>query len=194
MNSMKEFEGSENESERNENELERNKFRSTRRFLQPTGSTLQQALRFTLVGFAALALDMAVTVAGKEWAGWNYMVSAGLGYLVGLSANYLLSITWVFDQRRLSAWQLEFGLFAVIGVAGLGLTELICYVGTDGVGMDYRWSKFVAAVVVAVWNFLVRKAVLFSRPGRRIWPPSERALSFAIRGWLARLESRSASR
>ena len=48
------------------------------------------------------------------------------------------------------------------GLTGLFLTEMIIWTGTDQMGADIRVSKFAALFVVAVWNFILRKTVLFS--------------------------------
>jgi len=55
----------------------------------------------------------------------------------------------------------EFAIFALVGIAGLGLTELILFIGTEGVGLDYRLSKLFAVGVVLMWNFGARKFLLF---------------------------------
>jgi putative flippase GtrA len=78
--------------------------------------------------------------------------------------NYLLSITWVFGSRSLADKKTEFAIFSFIGVAGLGWTELLMYLGTSVAGLDYRVSKIVTVVIVLFWNFGMRKAILFRRP------------------------------
>jgi hypothetical protein len=53
-------------------------------------------------------------------------------------------------------------LFTLIGITSLGLTELILWTGKDLIGLDLGLTKFLSLFAVAVWNFALRKALLFS--------------------------------
>lgn len=121
-----------------------------------------QAFRFAVVGAVAFAVDFALLIIAVNVWDWNYLISAALGYTVGLIVNYCLCVRWVFSQRRFENRKPEFLLFALIGITGLGLTELVLWAGTDLLGMDLRLSKAVAVFAVAIWNFTLRKTFLFS--------------------------------
>jgi putative flippase GtrA len=58
---------------------------------------------------------------------------------------------------------LEFLLFLVIGLIGLGLNELFLWMLTDLAHVYYLISKILTAVVVYLWNFFARKILLFNR-------------------------------
>ena len=88
-------------------------------------------------------------------------LSAAAGFLVGLTLNYSLSVRWVFSQRKIANKAGEFALFAVIGIAGLGLNELIMWVLTDLMSVYYLGSKIVTTGVVYLWNFFARKLLVF---------------------------------
>ncbi|MCO6045955.1 GtrA family protein [Aeoliella sp. ICT_H6.2] len=137
---------------------------SAKRLLQqPSDSVAVQAFRFTLVGLVAFAIDYSLLmVAVLSWQ-WNYLASAAIAYTTGLTVNYLLCVRWVFAQRRFQNAQREFALFFVIGIAGLALTELILWVGKELLGQDIALAKLAALVAVAIWNFSLRKIVLFSK-------------------------------
>lgn len=77
--------------------------------------------------------------------------------------NYTLSITWVFSTCTLAGKRMEFTIFSIIGVVGLGWNELLMYLGTDVLGLDYRVSKLITAAIVLLSNFGMRKLLLFSR-------------------------------
>ena len=126
-------------------------------------STLIQLVRYFFVGGLAFGLDMGILVFLTEVVGLHYLISALFGFGAGLTLNYLLSIRWVFDQRTVKSKGGEFALFAAIGAAGLGLNELLLWLGTDVAGLHYTLSKVGATVVVFGFNFTVRKALLFTR-------------------------------
>lgn len=130
----------------------------------PTDNTIVQLFRYLFVGGAAFLIDFGVLFALTEWAGVHYLIAAAVAFLAGLCANYMLSIAWVFSSRRMANRRLEFAVFALIGVVGLGLNELIIWQCTDTLGFHYLVSKMVAAGIVMFWNFFARKLALF-RPG-----------------------------
>ena len=125
-----------------------------------------QFLRYVVVGGIAFAVDFTVLILLTELAGIHYLVSAGMAFCGGLLLNYALCIKWVFRSRTLQDTRAEFIVFSLVGVAGLGLTELILYAGTGRLGFDYRLSKIVAVATVLIWNFSARKLLLF-RDGSR---------------------------
>jgi putative flippase GtrA len=57
----------------------------------------------------------------------------------------------------------EFTAFTVIGVVGLGLTELLMYTGVDILGLHYLPTKLITVVIVFAWNFGMRRMLLFGR-------------------------------
>lgn len=137
----------------------------TRLLTTPTDNGLIQLFRYTFVGGVAFLADFGLLAAFTELAGLNYLVSAALSFIVGLTVNYLLSVRWVFASRTMSNRRAEFTLFALIGVVGLGLNELFMWILTDGLGRHYLVSKIVTTAIVFLWNFLARRFALF-RPER----------------------------
>ena len=89
-----------------------------------------------------------------------------MGLVAGLVLNYAMSILWVFtactrilEKRKLA----EFTLFALVGIAGVGINQLLMYLMVDGLGLNEMLSKMVAAVLVLMWNFGARKLILFKK-------------------------------
>lgn len=120
-----------------------------------------QLVRYLLVGGVAFAFDFAVLTGLTELAGLHYAWGAACGFAVGLLTNYVLSVAWVFSERNVADRKLEFLIFALVGVLGLGLTEGIMWCGVEQFGIDYRLVKLFAVGVVLVWNFAARKFLLF---------------------------------
>ncbi len=123
--------------------------------------TLVQLFRYGFVGGAAFLVDYGTLFALTEFAGLHYLLSATIAFILGLAVNYLLSISWVFNNGKLSNRLLEFLVFALIGVIGLGLNTLIMYVSTDILGIHYMISKIISTILVFFWNFFARKYILF---------------------------------
>jgi putative flippase GtrA len=89
-----------------------------------------------------------------------YLLSAAVAFLLGTVVNYLLSVLWVF--RSSGRIPTEFVLFTLVGLGGLGLTELILWLLVEIVGLHYLQAKAVALGVVLVWSFTLRR-LLFAR-------------------------------
>lgn len=116
--------------------------------------------RYFAASAAALCVDFGLYQLGLR-AGLAYQWAALIGFSAGAVVAYVASIAWVFEARTIRRSVLEFALFVSIGVAGLLLTELLLWVQIDHFG----WSKFVskagAAGVVFLFNFGLRKTLLF---------------------------------
>ena len=54
-------------------------------------------------------------------------------------------------------------LFALVGIAGVGINQLLMYLMVDGLSLNEMVSKMVAAVLVLMWNFGARKLLLFKK-------------------------------
>ena len=123
--------------------------------------TFFQLIRYGLVGSVAFVADYFSLYALTEWCGMQYLVSAAVAFIIGLTVNYLLSNLFVFSTHRLSQRWLEFAIFAAIGVVGLGLNEVIMYCASELIGLHYMVSKLLSTAIVFFWNFFARKLTLF---------------------------------
>ena len=91
-----------------------------------------------------------------------HLISAVVSFIAGLLTNFILSKLLVFKANEAKVNSLtEFLGYALIGVVGLGLTELIMYVGTDCFGLYYMIPKVLATVIVLIWNYFARKKLLY---------------------------------
>lgn len=130
-------------------------------FVDPTDNTLLQLFRYGFVGGVAFLADYTTLYLCTELIMLHYLISAAIAFVVGLIVNYLLSTLWVFSIHTKSKMWIEFAIFAIIGIIGLGLNELIIYVATEKCGLYYMLSKLISTALVFLWNFFVRKFVLF---------------------------------
>jgi putative flippase GtrA len=123
-----------------------------------------QLVRYTLVSAVALVVDVSALVALTEVLHLHYLFSAALAFTLGVATNYTLSVLWVFDARAMSSRWAEFLSFALLGVIGLGLNEVVLLALTGWLGIHYAASKLAATGLTFGWNFVSRKLLLFSRP------------------------------
>jgi len=129
--------------------------------IEPSSNTWVQFARYTVVGGVAFVGDFFTLFALTHFGGVHYLVSAAVAFLAGLTINYGLSAAWVFSRRTLQNRALEFGIFAAVGIVGLGLNETGMWLLAGKAGLNYLWAKVATAAVVYIWNFGARKAALF---------------------------------
>ena len=123
----------------------------------------KEGIRYFGASALALGIDMATLGGLVYFAGMHYLLAAPLGFAAGLGLIYLLSVRWVFAERRLVDRRIEFTVFALIGLAGMAINELVLYVGVDRFGLSPVQAKVPSAALVFCFNFASRKILLFTR-------------------------------
>jgi putative flippase GtrA len=130
-------------------------------FFEKTDKTFIQLFRYTIVGGLAFFADFGLLFIFTEFLKLHYLLSGALSFSVGLLVNYFLSKKWVFNRKKLNNLFLEFFIFAVIGIIGLGINEIALWFFTEKIHFYYLFSKIAAAIFVYLWNFTARKITLF---------------------------------
>ena len=133
----------------------------------PTVSARSEFVRYLVCSALALLVDL-----GLYWGclklGLSYPIAAAVGFCAGLFVAYTLSIRWAFQMRRLGNQRVEFAVFAAVGILGLGLTELLLWALIGQWGLSPLIAKIETAGGVFLFNFGLRKTLLFTRPTRRV--------------------------
>ena len=150
-------------------------------FVENTNNTFIQFFRSLFVGGIATIIDMVVMIFFREVFHFPEGVAAVISFIAGLVANYVISNMWVFATAKVKNRFLDFVAFSVIGVIGLGLTQLIIapfsMEGIFGEGFLVSWAaipfvqprhyyiigKCLAVVLVYMWNFFARKFFLYNK-------------------------------
>ncbi len=130
-------------------------------FVEKTDNTIIQLFRYTFVGGISFVGDFGSLYIFTEIVGFHYLLSATIAFAIGLTINYILSILWVFKTKSINNRSIEFLIFAVIGIVGLGLNELIIWYSTEKIKIFYLHSKLISTAIVYFWNFFARKYILY---------------------------------
>lgn len=130
-------------------------------FITKSSNTFIQFFRYIFVGGVAFLADggslFLITTIGV-----NYLISVIFVFVIGLAVNYGLSKLLVFENSSVNG-KIEFLVYGIIGVIGLGFTEIIMYVLTEIAGLYFMVSKVIATIIVLVWNFVARKITLYRK-------------------------------
>lgn len=115
---------------------------------------------------AAFAIDVALLAALVEFFGVHYLLAATVSFIAGTVVVYLVSIRYAFAYRRLGHSQLEFTVFAALGVLGVFVNFIVMYAGVQVLHLHYLLAKVLAAGITFFTNYGSRRLLLFT-PGRR---------------------------
>lgn len=118
---------------------------------------IEQILRFGIVGVLAFIIDYGLMVFCTEILGIYYLWSSLISFTVSVVFNYVMSVKWVFnvDNGKTQTQNLIF--FVTFSVIGLGINQLIMWVGVDQVKISYLIVKLFATAIVMVFNYVTRK-------------------------------------
>lgn len=135
--------------------------------LNPSRILRSDFVRYFLVSIAAFALDLAVLSACLRLVEVEVPLSASIGFSAGAVLAYVLSTRWAFRHRAYGdSPRFEFAIFVAIGLAGLGVTQLVLWMGVGRMGLVPEAVKFAAAAVTFAFNYAVRKSLLFMAESR----------------------------
>ena len=125
----------------------------------------RQIFRFGLVGGLCFLIDYLLLAFLVEIAGFPALAASGISFTVSVGVNYLLSMRYVFARREGMGRIRESAVFLVLSLTGLGLNQILMYLGTAVLGIHYLLVKLAATAIVMAYNFITRKFFLERRPG-----------------------------
>ncbi len=134
---------------------------------------LNQIIRFGIVGFICFFIDYGLTVGLANICGIHYTISKLIGFVISAVVNYILSIKFVFNQKKEMDKKKEFTVFIILSAIGLVINEVILFICIDVIHANTAWlneliseetmlslSALFATGVVMVYNFISRKLFL----------------------------------
>ncbi|MDD6237520.1 MAG: GtrA family protein [Clostridiales bacterium] len=136
---------------------------------------LAEIVRFGIIGVLATLLDWGIFYVLTNFLGVYYVVSSVIGFCVSVVFNYLLSRVWVFHVTQKQNLVREFVLFMITSIIGLGINTLVLWLCVEWLFVQMTFlsvipddileliGKAAATFVVMVWNYLIRKFLVFKK-------------------------------
>ena len=119
---------------------------------------INQILKFGVVGGIAFVIDYGILFLLAKVIGLNELISAAISFIISLTFNYFLSTKWVFEAKKKKPKEVI--IFVLLSVVGLGINEVLIYLGTKKLGLDVMIVKLFATAIVMVYNFITRKLII----------------------------------
>ena len=121
---------------------------------------LEQLVKFGIVGVIATLLEWIIFYICTNQLKIHYSISTIIGFSISTIFNYWASVKWVFDVNKEKSEKLNFILFVVLSIVGLGLNELILWICIEKFAIYNMIGKVIATGIVMVFNFITRKLFL----------------------------------
>ena len=133
---------------------------------------IAQIAKFGIVGVIAAVLDFGILNVLVATLHMNATVAGTISFCLSLIFNYLASMKFVFVHRNDMARLMEMTIFIFSAVVGLLINFAILWFATEVMlpagakpgdatyALYTNGGKITATVVVAVWNFVIRKWLL----------------------------------
>lgn len=145
---------------------------SAARFNGYVNKLIEQVVKFGVVGVVAFVIDWGILNVLVGLFHMHNVLASTISFLISLVFNYLASMKFVFTHREDMARWMEVVIFVLVAAVGLFINDAIIWLSTFGMNHDAFNSqhaeyllrtnigKLIATVVVAVWNFIIRKWLL----------------------------------
>lgn len=118
----------------------------------------RQIFKFGIVGGIATVIDFGIFALLTQLLHMNYLLAQIISFGISLTFNYIASIKWVFDAKKQTPK--ETIIFVILSIIGLGINELLLYIGVDLLHFHELIIKLLATAVVMVYNFVTRKLII----------------------------------
>ncbi len=125
---------------------------------------IHNLIRYLAVGGTAAVVDLSIFGIFALYLNFNYLIVAGLGFLIATAVNYQLCVRFIYTSgERFSGRTEVFSIYVVSGV-GLLLHEIAIYLIHENLAVSLFWSKVFAIGLIFVWNFGIRNFYVFVAP------------------------------
>lgn len=141
-------------------------------FYQKHKDLLWEIFRFLLVGGLATVVDWAICYAVEYFlpeimvGNWHVekSIATTCGFSVGLVVNYVLSVVFVYKNKKdenEGKSVKDFIVFTLIGVFTLGVSYLGVYILSDILKIIYIIARAIMTAIGLVINYIGRKLLIF---------------------------------
>jgi len=129
----------------------------------------RQIIKFSITGLLNTIIDFSILNFLIRILSWSVLPANTISFSVAVINSYFLNKNWTFKDKQPVRIK-QFSAFLLVSLVGLGLSNILLYLGlelfkTYTFGLSFVWhyniAKAMSALIVLVWNFLASKFWLF---------------------------------
>lgn len=122
--------------------------------------TLMQFLKYVANGLICFGVEFSTLYWLTEYVKLWYIVSNSIAFIISNVLNFLINRFWAFQSRAKVTRQ--FAMAITLGLFNLLASNIIMYLLTDICHLYYLLSKVITIGIIASWNFILYKKVIYT--------------------------------
>lgn len=128
---------------------------------------MRRFFRYTIVGVSTFLVDLAILWALIDLFEVNLFLAAAIGFLLGVSLNYFVSRTWVYQGTN-RGFTRGYVYFLVLAFLGVGMTVLLMWLLTAFTNFHYITVRVIVASFVGIGTYLLNLHLNFKVVGEEL--------------------------
>lgn len=124
-----------------------------------TPETIGQIGRYLVTGFSSAAIEFTLLFLFRDVARQTVVVSNTIALSIVFWFNFLMNRLWSFKSKMKLRRQLP--MYLALYIVNLGASDLIMYLLTGCLSMQYLFAKVFAIGAVVSWNFVIYKKIIY---------------------------------
>ena len=135
--------------------------------VSPNKQHLDNLMRYLGAGGTAAVVDLSIFWFFAIHYGLDYLLVAGLGFLLATAVNYHLCVRFIYISGQRFSGSTELFSVYFVSAIGLALHEVAIYLIHEHLAVPLLGSKILAIGLVFIWNFGIRNFYVFAAPASR---------------------------
>ena len=122
-----------------------------------------EVTKFTTVGASNFVLTFIVFTAMLKVFGFNYLLSLGSAWMVGMLFSYVLNFSWVFKPEKKIQFKTRFFQFLFASVCSIGLNMIVLHFIVEHFIFDPLYVQMMLIPLIVILNYSTAKYWSFRR-------------------------------
>jgi len=123
---------------------------------------MKRLFKFLTVGASGTVISLTTLWLLTDLAGWHYLLSYLVAFVLAVSNNYLWNSLWTFNDKQ--AHFTGLGKYTLVSLGTLGLREAMLYLFTDIWGIWYMASGVLVIALGCLINFILSRKFVWNEP------------------------------
>lgn len=124
----------------------------------------RQIIKFLISGSTAAGTNFIILFILVDLVHIWYLLASGISFLISFFVSFSLQKFWTFRNKETDAIQKQAVMYFMVTIFGLLSNLLFMYIFVDILHWWYMFAQFVISAVIAVFNYIVYKSIIFKKP------------------------------